>query len=67
MDRRDCVDRLDFHDNQVLHQQIHAIAEFELDSVIDDGQTNLGCRPYAGLMQFMLKTGRVSAFQKSRA
>jgi len=34
--------RLDFHDDQLLHEQIHTISEFELDPVINNRQTNLG-------------------------
>ena len=29
MNRRDCIDRLDLHDDEALHDQIHSIADFQ--------------------------------------
>jgi hypothetical protein len=67
MYRRDGLDRLDFDHHQVFHQQINAIAQFELYTAINDRETYLRGGMDSGTPQFKLKAGRVSAFQQAGA
>jgi hypothetical protein len=43
MDRSNGLDRLNLYHHKIFHQQIYAIAQFELYSAINDRKTDL-CR-----------------------
>jgi hypothetical protein len=63
----DCFYGLQFYDDQIVHQQVDAIAEVQFNSVVDDWQSNLRLRLEAGFSEFMLQTGCVGALQKTGA
>jgi hypothetical protein len=45
---RDCLNGLDLHNQQVFRQQVDAVTEFQLNSAINDGKTDLRCRSHSG-------------------
>ena len=66
MHRKDCFHRLDFDDHEIMHEQINAIADIELHTVIHNWKRNLDITTKADALQFVPQTGFVSAFQQSR-
>jgi hypothetical protein len=67
MDRRDAIYRLESNDHQILHEQINAIAELELHTVVDHREADLRVGAVAGLAEFVLESGSVGALQQARA
>ena len=65
MDRRDCVHRLQFNYQRVFNEQVDAVAEIELNSVVADGEAKLGFRAKACFLEFVLKTDLIAAFEKA--
>jgi hypothetical protein len=58
---------LDFDYHEVFDEEIHAIAQFELDLTIDDRKADLSCGVKSILGQFILEARRVGAFEQARA
>ena len=54
MNRRDCVDRLDLHDDEIFNQEINSVPDFKLYTSINDGKPDLTCSPNARFMQFVV-------------
>ncbi|HEY1660553.1 MAG TPA: hypothetical protein VGG14_19535 [Candidatus Sulfotelmatobacter sp.] len=65
MDRGKGLYGLDFHDYQVLDQQVDSISQFQFYSAIDDWQADLGKGAEIRLRKFILQTGGVGAFQQA--
>ena len=63
MDRCDCIDGFDLHDDEALNDQIHSIADFQSYSAIDDRKPDLSCSLKTRLLQFVLQTCLVRALQ----
>src|SRR3546814_6756433 len=67
VDRRDPLDRLQFHYDRVLHQQIDPVPGVDLHAVIDDGQNGLGSYLQPSPGQFVPQARLVCTLQKARS
>src|ERR1700687_3997431 len=67
MNRRDCVYRLDLHDDEILNHQIHSIPNFQLHTSIDHGKADLTFSLHARLVEFVVQAGLIGAFEQSSA
>lgn len=63
---RNCLDRLDFEDDEIFDQQIDPVAKFELCATIYNGQSNLSRRSNTRLEQLVLQARLVSTLKQAR-
>lgn len=54
MDGRNPFDGFDFNDHNILDQQIHPIAEVQLNPAVNDWKPNLQARPNPSPLEFVL-------------
>ncbi len=66
LDGQHGLDRFDLHHHEVFRQKVDAIAELELYSQVDDGQTHLRGRMDSRPAKFVLQSSRISAFEQAR-
>jgi hypothetical protein len=62
----DRFDALYLHDNEAFYDQVDPVTEFNLLSVLDDGQSDLAGHLLAALSQFMSQARLVSTLKQPR-
>ncbi len=66
MDRRQSVNRLEFHNDAAFDQKIEPITHVHPDAFVDDRQAHLLLNLEAALLQFVFEAGLISVLQQSR-
>ncbi len=67
MNKADWVHGLDFYDDKVFDQEVHAISDFKFDAVINDRKPDLAYGPDTCFAEFVMQASLVGAFQQTGA